>query len=111
MTEKLGIYVALVTPYAKDGTLNPAAQVKLMERNLREGASGFFLGGSSAECWLLSHQERVEIFKTAVPFLSRTYRRQHQVSQVPRSEKESSRQEKFKPKDSKIIKASIATPR
>ena len=26
-------------------------------------------------------------------------------------EKESSRQEKFKPKDSKIIKASIATPR
>ena len=73
MTEKLGIYVALVTPYAKDGTLNPAAQVKLMERNLREGASGFFLGGSSAECWLLSHQERVEIFKTAVPFLSRTH--------------------------------------
>lgn len=47
----------------------------------------------------------------SVLFLSRTYRRQHQVSQVPRSEKESSRQEKFKPKDSKIIKASIATPR
>ncbi len=72
MTEKIGIYVALVSPYDGEGKLNPSAQVKLMERNLAEGASGFFLGGSSSECWLLSHEERVEIFKVAAPFLDRT---------------------------------------
>lgn len=72
MSEKIGIYVASVTPYGKDGSIDHGALVGLMERNLQEGASGFFIGGSSAECWLLSHEERVSLFRTASSFLGRT---------------------------------------
>ena len=31
-----------------------------MERNLREGAAGFFVGGSSGECFLLTEAERIQ---------------------------------------------------
>lgn len=70
--EKLGIYVASITPYKQDGSINHEALVKLMERNLKEGAAGFFVGGSSSECWLLSHEERVSLFKTASQFKEKT---------------------------------------
>ena len=70
--KRLGIYVASVTPFTSEDKFNPDALVALMERNLREGASGFFLGGSSAECFLLSHSERVAMFEAAVQFKGRT---------------------------------------
>ncbi len=67
-----GVYVASLTPFTESGEYNPAALEKLMERNLAEGASGFFIGGSSAECFLLSHDERVATFETASTFKDRT---------------------------------------
>lgn len=39
--KRLGIYVASVTPFTSEDKFNPDALVALMERNLREGASGF----------------------------------------------------------------------
>jgi len=72
MNNMLGIYVASVTPYTTEDKINDEALVALMERNLKEGASGFFLGGSSAECFLLSHQERVKTFEIASAFKKRT---------------------------------------
>lgn len=67
-----GIYVALVSAFDRQGRPNPTAQAALMERNLREGADGFFLGGSSAECFLLTEAERIELFEAAAPFAART---------------------------------------
>ena len=67
-----GIYVASLTPFDSNGKYNPTALEKLMQRNLEEGASGFFMGGSSAECFLLSHKERVATFETASSFKDRT---------------------------------------
>lgn len=64
-TGELGIYVASVTPFTQDDQVWGDALVQLMERNLEEGAAGFFIGGSSAECFLLSHEERVKTFETA----------------------------------------------
>lgn len=72
MNDMLGIYVASVTPYTPDDTIHGDALVALMERNIQEGASGFFLGGSSAECFLLSHEERVKTFEIASAFRKRT---------------------------------------
>lgn len=69
---KPGIYVASVTPFDEYGKVNATALEKLMERNLSEGAAGFFLGGSSAECFLLSHEERLQTFETAAGFKDRT---------------------------------------
>jgi len=72
-SEMKGIYVASITPFDKEGNFNSRALDRLMERNLEEGASGFFMGGSSAECFLLSHKERLATFETASRFLGRTH--------------------------------------
>ncbi|WP_101908353.1 dihydrodipicolinate synthase family protein [Marasmitruncus massiliensis] len=67
-----GIYAASITPFDSDGHVNSTALVSLMEWNLKQGADGFFLGGSSAECFLLSEKERVETFEAASGLKDRT---------------------------------------
>ncbi|QTQ14282.1 dihydrodipicolinate synthase family protein [Treponema parvum] len=67
-----GIYVASLTPFDRNDNFNPKALIALMERNLAEGAAGFFIGGSSAECFLLSHEERLVAFECAAAFKGRT---------------------------------------
>ena len=69
---KPGIYVASVTPFTEEDCVNEDALVRLMKRNIEEGAAGFFLGGSSAECFLLSHEERLEVFEAASELLNDT---------------------------------------
>ena len=63
-----GLYPATATPYKKDGSINMEAIEMLMRRNIEEGASGFFVGGSSAECFLLTESERISIFEAACAF-------------------------------------------
>lgn len=70
--EMLGIYSATLTPFNDDDTINSDAILKIMTRNLEEGASGFFIGGSSAECFLLSPEERVLIFEIASTLKDKT---------------------------------------
>ncbi len=60
-----GIYSASVTPFKPDGSVNTEALEALMLRNIKEGASGFFVGGSSGECFMLTERERCEVFETA----------------------------------------------
>lgn len=67
-----GILPATATPFDKDGRFNRDALIRLLEWNLSEGADGFFLGGSSAECFLLTEEERISIFEAASVFLSKT---------------------------------------
>ena len=69
---KEGLYPATVTPFDGHGTIDSHALVRLLERNLAEGAAGFLIGGSSGECFLLSHAERVAAFKVAAAFRDRT---------------------------------------
>ncbi len=57
-----GLYPATVTAYDAAGRIDAAAQQRVMERNLAEGAAGFFVGGSSAECFLLTEAERKSHF-------------------------------------------------
>ncbi len=45
---------------------------KVIERNLNEGAAGLFVGGSSAECFLLSHEERLQCFSIGAQFAEKT---------------------------------------
>jgi len=60
-----GILPATATPFDKNNQVHETAMLTLMERNLNEGAAGFFIGGSSAECFLLSHEERIRTFEIA----------------------------------------------
>jgi N-acetylneuraminate lyase len=67
-----GIYTASITPFDGAGQFQPGELTRLIERNLREGASGFFIGGSSGECFLLTEKERIAVFEAAASFRDRT---------------------------------------
>lgn len=49
-----GIVPALVTPYDGEGKVNYEMLKKLVEVLLEDGADGFYVTGSTGECFLLS---------------------------------------------------------
>ena len=59
------LIVASITPFDRQGKINESSARQLWERNLAEGADGFFIGGSSGECFLLNREERVRSFELA----------------------------------------------
>ncbi len=58
-----GFYPALITPYTKDNKVNYDSLKKLIEKLIYEGVTGFYITGSTGECFLLSHEERSEIIR------------------------------------------------
>ena len=72
--EKLcGVVPASVTPFKKDESVDTQALLTLMNWNMSQGADSFFIGGSSAECFLLSPSERLEIFEAAAELKDKAY--------------------------------------
>lgn len=65
------LYVASITPFDGENQINEAALKQLWDRNLSEGADGFFIGGSSGECFLLTREERVRSFELAAGYTDR----------------------------------------
>lgn len=59
-----GIMPALVTPYEKDGTVSHMELRKLVRTLLDDGAEGFYVCGSTGECFLLKDEERKAIMET-----------------------------------------------
>jgi N-acetylneuraminate lyase len=68
MDEIRGIFPALVTPFTEDGKINIQAIEQLVAVNLEKGVSGFYVGGSTAESFLLSPEER----KLALEIVAKT---------------------------------------
>jgi len=66
-----GVVPATITPFDSQEQINERAMVQLMEWNLAQGVDAFFIGGSSAECFLLSPEERMKIFDIASAFSDR----------------------------------------
>ena len=66
-----GFFVAAVTPYDEAGRFSAAALHKLMDKTIAEGAAGFLIGGSSAECPMLTHEERLEGLEAAAHYAHR----------------------------------------
>lgn len=65
-----GIYTALLTPFDRQDRINEKELEKLVKYNLKMGVTGFYVGGSTAEAFLLSIEERKQIFeivKSAAP--------------------------------------------
>ncbi len=68
--EKRGIFPALLTPFDKSNKINAKVLEELVKFNVEKGVSGFYVGGSTAEAFLLSTEERMEILdivKNAAP--------------------------------------------
>ena len=53
-----GTYAALVTPYTHDNKVNYNELQKLVRYLIDNGIDGFYVGGSTAEAFLLSTEER-----------------------------------------------------
>ncbi len=74
MAQKIlkGIYTALITPFDSDNRVNEKVICEIMDKNIAQGAKGFFIGGSSGECYLMSNEERKELFKIASKYKDKT---------------------------------------
>lgn len=65
-----GIYTALLTPFDKNNKINEKVLEQLVKHNLAMGVKGFYVGGSTAEAFLMSTEERkqvMDIVKAVAP--------------------------------------------
>ena len=58
-----GLYVASMVPFDENGKINDEVAREMIEANIAEGAAGFFVAGSSGECFLLSPEEHLHLFE------------------------------------------------
>lgn len=61
MKQYNGIFTALLTPFDSNDRVNEKELEKLVKFNLDMGVTGFYVGGSTAEAFLLSTDERKQI--------------------------------------------------
>ena len=61
-----GIFAALPTAFGVGGELDPEALRRLIASLMRRGVEGFYVGGSTGECFLLSERERKESLETVL---------------------------------------------
>ena len=66
-----GFFVAAITPFDAQGKFSAPTLHRLMEKTISEGAAGFLVGGSSAECPLLTFDERIEGLEAAANYAGR----------------------------------------
>lgn len=70
MEKYKGIFTALLTPFDKENRINERQLEKLVQFNVEKGVTGFYVGGSTAEAFLLSTDERkqiMDVVKSAAP--------------------------------------------
>lgn len=70
MKQFKGIFPALLTPFDNNDRVNERELEKLVKFNVEKGATGFYVGGSTAEAFLLSIDERkliMDIVKSTAP--------------------------------------------
>lgn len=58
-----GIFTALLTPFDQKDKINEKALRELIAMNVRMGVRGFYVSGSTAEAFLMTAEERREIFR------------------------------------------------
>lgn len=61
-----GIFAALPTAFGRGGELDPDALRRLIVSLMSRGVEGFYVGGSTGECFLLSERERMESLETVL---------------------------------------------
>lgn len=58
-----GIYPALVTPYTADNNICEQSLRAIVDMNIKKGVSGFYVGGSTGEAFVLSLEERKSVLE------------------------------------------------
>ena len=62
MSKFSGIFPALLTPFDDNGKINYSALSDLLEYDISKGVTGFYVSGSSGEAFVLTFEERKELF-------------------------------------------------
>ncbi|MGM0877920.1 MAG: N-acetylneuraminate lyase [Bacillota bacterium] len=63
MEKFYGIIPALITPFTENGKINEKALQQIVKINLEKGVSGFYVGGSTGESFLMTTEERKTILE------------------------------------------------
>jgi N-acetylneuraminate lyase len=61
-----GIFPALVTPMEDNGSIDHESLARLVKHSQKLGVTGFYVGGSTAEGFILTHEERKMVLETVV---------------------------------------------
>ncbi|MBD2871860.1 N-acetylneuraminate lyase [Paenibacillus arenilitoris] len=61
-----GIFSALLTPMREGGDIDFESLARLVEHQIKQGISGFYVGGSTGEGFLLTAEERMELLEAVV---------------------------------------------
>ena len=61
-----GIIPALVTPFDSNGKVDYGVLSELVNRLIDQGVDGFYSCGSTAECFLLTDDERKKVMETVI---------------------------------------------
>ncbi|MGN0570582.1 MAG: N-acetylneuraminate lyase [Candidatus Fimenecus sp.] len=70
MKQFQGVYAALMTPFAADGSVDYEALKVLADHCIDAGLTGLYVGGSTGEGFLLTEDERMEVFRVVGKHLS-----------------------------------------
>lgn len=65
-----GIFTAALTPFDNEGRINEKALERLIEMNIKKGVTGFYVGGSTAEAFLMSADERKKLLELTVQIVN-----------------------------------------
>ena len=63
MNNLQGVIPALLTPFKDSAGIDEDALRVAVEWNISQGVSGFYVGGSTAEAFLMSHEERKQVLE------------------------------------------------
>lgn len=58
-----GLYTALLTPFDKNGKINKEVLTKLIKHNINMGVDGFYACGTTAEAFLMSTEDRMQLLE------------------------------------------------
>src|SRR5690606_23600531 len=61
-----GVLNALLTPMLDNGSVDFESLTQLIEHQLKHGVHGFYSGGSTAEGFILTTEERMKVLETVV---------------------------------------------
>lgn len=70
MTQFKGVFPALVTPFDSGGRIDERGIEKLVAYNVEKGVAGFYVGGSTAESFMLTAEERMHVLEVVMAAVS-----------------------------------------
>ncbi|OIL20981.1 4-hydroxy-tetrahydrodipicolinate synthase [Oenococcus oeni] len=70
LLENTNLLTAIITPFDKNNRIDFQVYRRLIDSQISDGVKGFVISGTTGEAPTLSHDEKIELFKRTVDFVS-----------------------------------------